>query len=216
MEHTGMADFTSPGGRFTARATTLKFLLEWAYGIQPAQHSGGPSWMGVDRYDIVAKADGNGTDGQMKLMVQTLLADRFQLKLHHERREISAYVIAVGKTAPKLFPSKDGESHALRIAPQMGTDQKIATYHIVATRYSLAQLADTFARQLGSVIVNNTGLDGEFDFTLDLTPDDSRPNPLDQTLLIAAMREQLGLALKFQKTAVDILVIDNAEKAAGN
>ncbi|HYL37055.1 MAG TPA: TIGR03435 family protein [Bryobacteraceae bacterium] len=217
MEHAGMSDFTSPGGRFTARATTLKFLLEWAYGIQPAQHSGGPSWMGVDRYDIAAKADGNAADDQMKLMVQTLLADRFQLKLHHERREISAYVISVGKTAPKLFPPKDGETHALRIAPQMGADQKIATYHIVATRYSLAQLADTFARQLGSVIVNNTGLDGEFDFTLDLTPDDSRPNPLDATLLIAAMREQLGLTLKFQKTAVDVLVIDNAEKvAAGN
>ena len=69
MEHAGMAQFTSPGGRFTARATTLKFLLEWAYGIQPSQHSGGPSWLGVDRYDIVAKAEGNATDDQMKLMV---------------------------------------------------------------------------------------------------------------------------------------------------
>jgi hypothetical protein len=155
MEHTGMAEFTFPGGRFTARATTLKFLLEWAYGIQPSQHSGGPSWIGVDRYDIMAKADGNATDAQMRLMVQT--------------------------------------------------------------RYSLAQLADAFARQLGSVIVNNTGLDGEFDFALDLTPDDSRPNPMDPTLLIGAMREQLGLTLNFQKQAVDFLVIDGAEKVeAGN
>jgi uncharacterized protein (TIGR03435 family) len=217
MEHTGMADFTSPGGRFTARATTLKFLLEWAYGIQPSQHSSGPSWIGVDRYDIVAKADGNATDEQMKLMVQTLLADRFQLKLHHERREISAYVISVGKTAPKLFAPKDGETHALRMAPRMDQDQKITTYHIIATRYSLAQLADTFARQLGSVIVNNTGLDGEYDFALDLTPDESRPNPVDPTLLIAALREQVGLAVKFQKTDVDFLVIDGAEKVvAGN
>ena len=217
MEHTGMAQFTSPGGRFTARATTLKFLLEWAYGIQPSQHSGGPSWIGVDRYDIMAKADSNATDDQMKLMVQTLLADRFQLKLHHERREISAYVISVGKKPPKLFPPKDGETHALRFAPQMGPDQKIATYRIIATRYSLAQLADAFARQLGSVIVNDTGLDGEFDFTLDLTPDDSRPSPMDPTLLIGAIREQLGLTLKFQKAAVDFLVIDSVEKVvAGN
>jgi uncharacterized protein (TIGR03435 family) len=217
MEHAGIADFISPGGRFTARATTLKFLLEWAYGIQPAQHSAGPSWIGVDRYDIVAKADGNATNDQMKLMVQTLLADRFQVKLHREPREISAYVISVGKTAPKLFAPKDGETHALRVAPQMSPDQKVATYHIMATRYSLAQLADTFARQLGSVIVNNTGLDGEFDFTLDLTPDDSRPNPMDPTLLIGAIRDQLGLALKYQKATVDFLVIDSAEKvAAGN
>ena len=49
MEHTGMVQFTSPGGRFTARATTVKFLLEWAYGIQPAQHSSGPSWIGTEQ-----------------------------------------------------------------------------------------------------------------------------------------------------------------------
>ena len=217
MEHTGMAQFTSPGGRFTARATTVKFLLEWAYGIQTSQHSGGPDWIGTDRYDIVAKAEGNATDDQMKVMVQTLLADRFQLKLHHEQKEISAYVLSVGKNAPKLFPPKDGETHALRFAPQMGPDHKIATYHIFATRYTLAQLTDTFARQLGSVIVNNTGLDGEFDFSLELTPDDSRPNPMDPGFLMSAVRDQLGLALKSQKTAVDFLVIDSAEKvAAGN
>ena len=61
----------------TRKATTLKFLLEWAYGILPSQHSGGPSWIENDRYDIVAKAEGNATDEQMKLMVQTLLAERF-------------------------------------------------------------------------------------------------------------------------------------------
>ncbi len=65
--------------------------------------------------------------------------------------------------------------------------------------------------------MNHTGLDGDFDFTLDLAPDDTRPNPLDPTLLITAMREQLGLTLKSQKTPVDILVIESAEKVpAGN
>lgn len=214
-EHMGIANFISPGGRFTARATTLKFLLEWAYGIQPAQHSGGPSWIGLERYDVVATAEGNPSDDQIKLMVQNLLADRFHLKLHHERKEISAYVISVGKTAPKLFPPKDGETHALRLAPGAGPDQK--THHVIATRFTLAQLTDIFARQLGSVIVNRTGLDGEFDFTLDITSDDSRPNPLDPALLIDAMREQLGLTVKFQKTPVDLLVIDSAVKVeAGN
>jgi uncharacterized protein (TIGR03435 family) len=212
-----MAQFTSPGGRFRASATTLKFLLEWAYGIQPSQHSGGPSWIGTDRYDIVAKAEDNATDDQMKLMVQTLLADRFKLKLHHERKTLTAYVISVGKTAPKLFPPKDEETHSLRFAPQMGADQKIASYRVFATRYTLTQLTDVFARQMGSVIVNQSGLNGEFDFTLDLTPDEGRPNPVDPTLLLTAMREQLGLTVKSQKVPVDILVIDSAEKvAAGN
>ncbi len=99
----------------------------------------------------------------------------------------------------------------------MGPDQKVASFHVIATRFSLTQLTDTFARQLGRVIVNETGLNGDFDFTLDLTPDDSRPNPLDPSLLINAMREQLGLAMKSQKAPVDFLVIDSAEKVvAGN
>jgi uncharacterized protein (TIGR03435 family) len=217
MEHTGMVKFTYPGGRFSASATTLKILLEWAYGIQPSQHSGGPSWINTDRYDIVAKAEGRATDDQMKLMVRALLADRFKLKLHHESKELTAYVISVGKTPPKLFPPKAEETHALRIVPQSGLDQKFPTYRVIATRFSLEQLADIFARQLGTVIVNETGLDGEFDFTMDLTPDETRASPVDASLLITGMREQLGLTLKSRKTAVDILVIDSAEKvAAGN
>jgi uncharacterized protein (TIGR03435 family) len=99
----------------------------------------------------------------------------------------------------------------------MGLDQKIASWHVVATRFSLAQLSETFSRHLDSVIVNRTGMAGDFDFTLDLTPDENQPNPLDPSILIAAMRDQLGLTLKSQKEPVDFLVIDSAEKvAAGN
>ncbi|MBZ5677228.1 MAG: TIGR03435 family protein [Acidobacteriia bacterium] len=216
-EHAGIAEFTSPGGRFRASATTVKFLLEWAYGIQPSQHSDGPAWLGTDRYDIVAKAEGNASDPQIKRMVQTLLAERFQLKLHRESKELSAYVISVGKTAPKLFPPKDDETHALRVAPQMGPNQKPVSYRVIATRYTLTQLTDIFARQMDSLVVNQTGLNGEFDFTLDLTPDEERPNPVDPTILMTAMREQLGLTMKSQKIPVDFLVIDSAEKVvAGN
>ncbi len=65
--------------------------------------------------------------------------------------------------------------------------------------------------------MDETGLKGDFDFSFDLTPDESRPNPLDASLLISALREQLGLMVKSQKTSVDILVIDSAEKVlAGN
>ncbi len=217
-----MTQFTSPGGKFRASATTVKVLLEWAYGIQPSEHSGGPSWIGTDRYDVVAKAEGNATgerntsDDQIKLMLQTLLADRFKLTLHRERKELSAYVISLGKTPPKLFPPKDDETNSIQLAPQAVPDQK-TSYRIRFTRFSLQQLCDIFARQMDSVIVNQTGLNGEYDFSLELTPDESRPNPVDPTLLMTAMREQLGLTLKSQKTPVDILVIDSAERvAAGN
>lgn len=217
MEHAGIPEFTSPGGRFRASATTVKFLLEWAYGIQPSQHSGGPSWMDIDRYDIAAKAEGNASDAQMKRMVQTLLAERFQLKLHRQSKEVSAYVISLGKSAPKLFPPKDGETHAMRIAPLMGADQKPLSYRVIATRFTIAQLGDIFARQVDGIFVNQTGLDSEYDFTLELTPDAERPNPVDPTILLTAMKEQLGLTVKSEKVPVDILVIDSAEKVvAGN
>jgi len=91
------------------------------------------------------------------------------------------------------------------------------SYHVVATRYSLQQLMDTFARQLGSVMLNRTGLDGEFDFTMDFTPDESAPNPLDPTHVLSALREQLGLVVKTEKAPVDVIAIDHLEKvAAGN
>ena len=216
-EHAGMVQFTFPGGRFQADAVTLKFLLEWAYNIQPSQHSDGPAWLSTDRYDIVAKADGNVSDERMKLMTRALIEERFQLKAHLEKKTQLVYVITTGKTAPKLYPPKDGEVHALRVSPQMGPDQKVLSHRVTATRFSLTQLTDTFARQLGRVIVNQTGLDGDFDFTIDLTPDEGRPNPLDPALLLSALREQLGLAVTSQKAAVDFLVLDSAEKVvAGN
>jgi uncharacterized protein (TIGR03435 family) len=216
-EHAGMVQFTYPGGRFTAEATTVKFLLEWAYGILPAQHSGGPAWMASDRYDVVAKAEENATDREMKLMAQTLLTERFKLKFHRETDEMPVVVVSLGKTDPKLSTAKEGETHSIHIAPQQGGDQKATSYHVIATRFSLAQLNEVFARQLGRVIVDQTGLTGDFDFTFDLTPDESRPNPLDPSIILSAMREQLGLTVKSQKAPVDLLVIDSVEKvAAGN
>jgi uncharacterized protein (TIGR03435 family) len=208
----GMVRYIYPGGRFDAKAVSVEFLLEWAYDLLPSQHSRGPAWMENERFDIVAKAAGNATDDQMKLMAQALLAERFKLKSHVERREGPVLLVTLGKAAPKLFPPKDGEAHALRIVPQTDSEQKVVSYRVVATRFSFAQLNQTFARQLERVIVNATGLDGDFDFTLAFTPDENRPNPLDPSLIINAMREQLGLNVKAQTGPVDYLVIDSVEK----
>jgi uncharacterized protein (TIGR03435 family) len=217
-EHNATVQFTFPGGRFTARATTVKYLLEWAYGIIPSQHSDGPSWLADDRYDIEAKAPvENATDDEMKLMIRALLAERFHLKIHHEMRDAPVLILASGKTAPKLFPPKPEEKYSLKLTPLTGDGQKIVAYHVVATRFSFAQVNRTFSRLLDRVIVNQTGLDGDFDFTFDLAPDENRPNPLDPSLLISAMHEQLGFTVRSTKGPVDFFVIDNVEKvAAGN
>jgi uncharacterized protein (TIGR03435 family) len=214
MEHAGLENFVSPGGRLTARATTVVFLMEWAYGIQPWQHSDGPGWLGSDRFDVLAKADHDATENEMKQMTRTLLAERFGLRAHRDRKEMPAYVISVGKSAPKLFPPKEGESHEMRFSMTPGPDRKVAVVHIDATRYTLAQLADVFARRMDRVIVNQTGMDGEYDFRLDLTPDENHPSPVDQTLLLEALRRQIGLDVWSEKTAVDYYVIEKAEKGA--
>jgi uncharacterized protein (TIGR03435 family) len=215
-EHMGMVQFTAPGGRFHASATSIKFLIEWAFGLLPAQHSGGPSWLGTDRYDIVAKAEGNASEAELKRMAQTLLTDRFKLKYHRESKEVPVLIVSLGKGAPKMTPAKTGEPHSIRIEHQMDANQKL-TYHVVATRFTISQLNEVFSRQLGRVIVDETGLTGDLDFTMDLTPDENQPNPLDPSLLISAMRDQLGLTLKAEKAPVEFMVIENVEKVvAGN
>ena len=214
-ERMGMVQFTAPGGRFNAKATSLKFLLEWAYGILPSQHTAGPSWMEHDRYDIVAKASGNPDDDQMKLMVRSLIAERFKLKMRRETREAPAIVISLGKSAPKLFPPKEGEKYSIGMTPQVSADQKTTSWHVVATRFSFARLNETFSRLLERVIVNRTGMEGDFDFALDFVADENRPNPLDPSMIIAAMQTQLGLAVKAQREPVDFFVIENVEQAAG-
>jgi uncharacterized protein (TIGR03435 family) len=212
-----MVRMVFPGGRFQVQAADLKFLMEWAYNIIPEQHSGGPSWMDDQRYDIVAKTEGDRTDAEMKLMLRALLAERFKLKFHTEKREMSIVAVSLGKGEPKLFPPKDGETHSLRVIPNMDPDHKRGSYRIVATRFAIDQLNDQFARALGRVIVNQTGLEGDFDFTLDFSFDEERPNPLDPSNIINALRDQLGLTVKSQKGLADFYVIDSAEKVqAGN
>jgi uncharacterized protein (TIGR03435 family) len=216
-EHANMVQFTAPGGRFRATANSVRYLIEWAYDIQSSQLSGGPDWLSSDRYDIEAKAEGNPTEAEMKLMTQTLLEERFKLKLHHESKTMTAFVVSAGTSASKLTAPKSGETHMLQVAPKMGPDQKPVGFHAVGTRYTLKQLTDTFARLLATPIIDKTGLSGEFDFAFDIALDEQQSNPMDPTVLMGAMRDQLGFQIKSQKTPVDVLVIDNIEKvAAGN
>jgi uncharacterized protein (TIGR03435 family) len=216
-EHAGMVRFIYPGGRFEAKATSVKYLMEWAYGILPAQHSNGPSWMETERYDIVAKAEGKASDHDMKMMARALLAERFKLTFHVESREVPVVMVSRGKNPPKLYPAKEGEVYGIKIMPQMDPDRKTTSFHVVATRFTLEQLNETFARQLDRVIVDQTGMKGEYDFTLDMTPDENTPNPLDPTIVINAMRDQLGLTVKSQKGPVNYYVIDSVEMvSSGN
>ena len=97
------------GRNFTTRNSSLDDLIAFAYEVQTKQIVGGPDWMDKDRYDIAAVPDEEGAPNvhQLKIMLQKLLADRFKLTFHHDKRELSAFVLTVGKNGQKLTPTAD-------------------------------------------------------------------------------------------------------------
>jgi bla regulator protein BlaR1 len=231
-----------PGGGLRTTGTTLKFLLTFAYDVRDFQVSGGPGWINSDRFDIAAKSErGNSestpddprklTDAQMKTSVelvrqklQALLADRFQLTLHHETKEQPVYALVIGKTGSKLE-----ESHS----KQDGRHMMMNRGELDGEGVPLEFLASTLSSQLGRPVIDRTGLTGHYTFKLQWTPDPGQsaskfgglpppgvdaPPPPDPNgpSIFTAIQEQLGLRLESQKGPVDLIVIDRVEKPSEN
>jgi uncharacterized protein (TIGR03435 family) len=223
---------TEDPGLFTSENWDLGGLITLAYDIQGYQLSG-PDWMGMTRFMISAKVPPGTTIEQFHLMLQNLLAERFRLILHHERREMQAYALIVSKNghklkeSPEAVPSEDDESKpSANLAdrdengfPVLPPGRQSAMMGIqggyTAQRFSdesMAQLASTLAGQVRHPVSDDTGLKGKYDFTLKwimggaLSPDDTGPT------LFAALQQQLGLKLEPGKTMIDIFVVDHIEK----
>ena len=123
--HGSVPDYVKAGGRFEANGLTVQMLLEWAYTIQPQQHSKLQPWMERERYDIAATASSSrAAEAEMKRMTRQLLADRFGLKIHHEERTLPALVLSVGKTPPKLTPARENGTRGLQPQPMLGPNQE--------------------------------------------------------------------------------------------
>lgn len=212
-----------PGGRFTARNSSLKGLMLLAYGLHPRQIEGGPAWFETDRFDIVAKADTAGAPNraQVMMMVQKLLADRFSLRFHHEKKELAIYALTVQNSGSKLTPGT-GDPNGL---PTMRGDPH---GHLTAGNMTMEEFAMGLqGNVLDRPVIDRTGLSKRFDFTLDWTPDEFQASGLGAKTpapdsgatfpnLFTAVREQLGLKLESTKGAVEILIIDRVEKPSGN
>jgi len=217
-----------PGGRFVATNVTLQQLIRNAYQLQEFQVTGGPSWIGHDRFDIVAKA---GASGRGQLMLRALLADRFALATHTDAKEMSIYALMLAKSdgalGPQLKRSASECDASDAGARGRSADCGIRTMPgtIVAGGATLTELADGLSTVLDRVVQNRTGLADSFAFTLRWTPDQIPPGfdrkakamglpPIDPEGpgIFTAVREQLGLKLDSQKGPVDILVVDRAER----
>jgi uncharacterized protein (TIGR03435 family) len=230
-------------GRLTLANWTTKSLIVYAYNVSQHQISGGPSWIDSLRYDIDAKVDdslayktgklietnvaGNFPPWlrheQLMLMIQSLLADRFKLKLTHKIEQSPIYALAVSKNGSKLQEAKPGDTYAdgiigpdgLPVGPHRGTGQK---GHLTVQALPMSTVVQLLSLQLGSgtdLVVDKTGLTREYDFTLEWTPSESQgaePGPS----IFTAIQEQLGLELKQETTPVEMLVIDHAEQVTSS
>jgi uncharacterized protein (TIGR03435 family) len=198
-------------GRFSAINQSATMLLMNAFDVRRFQLVGGPRWLDSDRFDIVAKTGDSGpiTLEQIGPLLQSLLADRFQLRVHRETRNLTGYSLVIGNGGPKLTPNNrtDG-TEGLETRRNNG---KAVT---VATKKPLEEFVKFLGSQLGGVVTDDTGLKGRFDFRMewsfDQDPESSAPT------IFTALQEQLGLRLVSRKGPVEVVVIDTMEKPSAN
>ena len=196
-----------PGGRLTMTNVSVESVLEWAYGVQDSQISGRDR-LASERYDIVALASAPSTVNDLKLMMRTLLGERFKLVLHHENREQSRYVLLVSKNGPK-FRESEGEGKG---------DIKRTQTGIIAEKILMSEFANILSGQLRSPVSDMTGLNRRYDLAFDLrqyVANETTPVAIS-SLILEAMEEQLGLKLESARGPVEVLVIDSVSKPTEN
>lgn len=224
-ESPGQGINVARNGMFTTLNTPLSELIKFAYSIHGKQLTGGPSWLESDKFDILAKPDTPGMPNvtQLRSMVQKLLAERFGLEFHREKKELSAYVITVDKAGVKMAKVEGNRGNL----PGFGGRGPGA---IGVQNSTMAEFADFLqARILERPVVDQTGLTDRYDFKLEWKPDTALlaggggPNPpaLPQNIedrpdLLTAMRQQLGLKIESGKAPVEVLVIDKVTKPTAN
>jgi len=235
-------------GRFNATGMTLKFLITLAYDVKDFQVLGGPGWVNSERYDIDAKEPDSIAQELDKLpreqrqpladsMLQSLLADRFQLKLTRGTKDMPAYALVVAKSGSKLQEAKPVDTQPE--APSgpgghpHGPMMRMGRGEINGQGVELSFLASVLSQQLGRTVLDKTGLTGNYDLALKWTPEqgegmmmggpgggpppDGAP-PVDASgpSIFTALQEQLGLNLEATKAPAEVLTIDHVERPSEN
>jgi uncharacterized protein (TIGR03435 family) len=240
----GTAGF-QPGGRFRSINIPVQGLIATAFGtdrpLLPVQIVGGPDWIATDRFDITAKMGSDASQDmkelyrQMPVLLRTLLEDRFKLKAHSETRQLPICTLVLdrkdGRLGPQLRRSvvdclaRSKAARAGTPVPSPPRDRpacgmRFGAGMFSASGFTLVNLAGTLSGNVGRVVLDRTGLTGDFDVELQWTPDrvplsgdasNPAPSP-DGPSIFTALQEQLGLKLESTKGPVDVLVIDHVEQ----
>jgi uncharacterized protein (TIGR03435 family) len=229
----GPSDPRKSPGRLSWSNVTLRQLIQVAYDVRPYQLIALPDWADSARFDVAATASFPASPQQMNTMLQSLLADRFDLAVHREKRELPVYALVLARRDARLGPgihaaTVDCEAIGTRpldsgpaqadyagCAPQMGLTR------LKASGFRMSSLASGLMRILDRTVIDKTGLTGTFDIELSWTPEPTMlPNgaPAPASLpgagpsIFTALEEQLGLKLVSDRGPVDVLVIDRLNR----
>ena len=244
-EDQSMMMYTSDG--ISLHGIPMKMILREAFGVEDDHIIGEPSWV-KNRYDVEAKVDADDAPklkgmkmDQRRMMMLPLLEERFNLKYHHETRELPMYALVVAKSGLKMKASapddppkadaKPDDADA-KDKPRIGRHNLMMNGrgHLESTGTGIPFLVHVLSSQLGRTVVDKTGLTGNYDYTLQWTPDDvgtpmggdAGPGKGDVSpdaggpTLLTALEEQLGLKLESQKGTVDVIVIDHIDTPSEN
>jgi uncharacterized protein (TIGR03435 family) len=223
-------DLDESNNTLTIQNYSLRHLIREAYGLKAdSQIIGGPAWIDTQRFDIVAKMDdaevarmekmdGDESDREWDRMLQSLLADRFQLSVTRGQRTLPVFALVVTRSGPKVKRTPEKPSVA---SPDSDSGINIHNGELTARATSMDSFADalTGMRDMASrVVINRTGLAGNFDFQLEWARDrgDGASQDSPYPGLFEALPEQLGLRLKSARAQVDVVVVESAKEPASN
>jgi bla regulator protein blaR1 len=231
---TGVTFAAMPGGRLHVVNNPVMNLIQNAYRLPSYRILGAPDWLSADRYDLEAKTEGAPSKSEMMGMLQTLLADRFKLKVHRETRDGPVYILAAAKGGPRLSLFKEGScvdrSPGAELAPDekrpnCGNNllrQRGRNFAWVATRIDMGGVVSILGIVTRRNVIDQTGITGLFDVNVELPPlapeiVGADPSPDDSgASVFTVLREQLGLTLEPGKGPVDYLVVDSVARPTEN
>jgi uncharacterized protein (TIGR03435 family) len=203
-------------GRLTMRNVTLISALRWAYDVHDFQIIGGPEWRNSERYDIVARSATAASDDELRRMLRALLAERFKLSVDVESKPAPAYVMTIGRNGHRLRPSSAGGERGMR-----PVDRGLA---FESTSMSDLRQFLSVLLSMDRPVVDNTGLDGRFDFTLTLFDSPLQGDPAAAKGALAGASEstyadaleRIGLRLESKQVPIETVTIRRAEKPSEN
>jgi uncharacterized protein (TIGR03435 family) len=196
-------------GTVRMRDVNVSTIIHWAYGTQPSQILGPSSLLKEKRYDIMARANDDTTTPHLRLMMQTLLADRFKLAFHHEQKEMRIFSMTIAKSGLKMKPSATEGEPSIHGIPR----------GVEASSITMREFVDYMSDPVEVLITDDTGLKERYDLRLDFAPyvpvdHSERPDPA--AVFNMVLQGELGLKLTPSRQKVDVLIVDHVEPPSEN